>query len=278
MSSTTVSQAFHELRGKGKRAYIPYLCCGDGGREFTVELAHALVNSGADALELGIPFSDTLADGQTIQEASERALRAGMNVEQSFSVLGQLRTQGIDVPILPMTYYNLIHHYGVERFCGRMAREGGNGLLIPDVPFEESGRLRKACADNELDLIYFVAPTTTEERMKKILSVASGFMYAVAVTGVTGARDSFEEEARSLIRTVKGMSRIPVAVGFGISKPEQAHAAALAGADAIVEGSQLIKLYSPFLKVGGFPHARRGEALEAVRSHVREMKHALEQS
>ncbi len=274
MSNPAIAGKFAELKRRGEKAYVPYVCCGDPSLEFSRDLVHCLIDSGADLIELGIPFSDTLADGQTIQSASERALKNGITVAKSLEFIESLREEGVKVPLLPMTYYNLVFHHGVDNFCARASQAGASGLLVPDVPLEESALLKAACEKNGLDLIYFIAPTTGPLRMEKILSAASGFVYAVAVTGVTGARESLQEETKTLIKSVKELSKIPVAVGFGISKPEHARTLVEAGADAIVEGSQLIKIYSELLGNRAFFENKK-RALEEIRAHAISMKTAL---
>lgn len=274
MSNPAIAGKFAELKRRGEKAYIPYVCCGDPSLEFSRDLVHCLADSGADLIELGIPFSDTLADGQTIQNASERALKNGITVAKSLDFIESLREEGVKVPLLPMTYYNLVFHQGVDNFCARASQAGANGLLVPDVPLEESALLKATCEKNGFDLIYFIAPTTGPLRMERILSAASGFVYAVAVTGVTGARESLQEETTSLVKSVKELSKIPVAVGFGISKPEHARTLVEAGADAVVEGSQLIKIYSKILENSASLENRK-RVLEEIRAHAISMKIAL---
>ena len=276
-----ISEAFLRALGntaKGgigrRKAYLPYVCLGDPDGDFSLRLMKALQESGADAIEAEIPFSDTLADGQAIQGASERALSNGMNVEKALSLIKKARQTGITIPIIPMTYYNLVFHYGVERFCTALHEAGGDGLILPDVPLEESGELVEACRRHSLDFIYLVAPTTTGERLARILAQASGFVYVVAVMGTTGARSDVSQEAVDTMRRVKALSTLPVAIGFGVSKQEHASFYSRAGADGVVEGSELVNIYNKFFENGVSMQAKAA-AIEAVSAHAREMKAAL---
>ncbi|MEK6955008.1 MAG: tryptophan synthase subunit alpha [Candidatus Micrarchaeota archaeon] len=254
---------------KKGNSYLPYVCAGDPDEDFTLQQMKVL-SKHASLFELGIPFSDTLADGQVIQAASDRALKNGITPKKCISIIAKAREMRISQPIIAMTYYNIIFKYGLEDFCRDLKDAGGDGVLAADLPFEESAELREACKAHNLDLIYMISPTTSEERMKNILSEATGFVYLVAVIGITGAREEMQQYSLELIRRVKAHSSIPVAIGFGISKPEHAKAAFEAGADGVIEGSQLIRIYGEFFK-GGITPEKRAAALEALERHAKEM-------
>ncbi|MCD4815099.1 MAG: tryptophan synthase subunit alpha, partial [Methanosarcinales archaeon] len=178
-----ISDKFDELKIKGDGALIAYVCAGDGD---TTKIVHALIRGGADIVELGLPFSDPIADGPTIQASIERALDAGMNPDRYFEMVKGL---GVDVPLVVMTYYNLIFKRGLERFVKDCKDSGITGIIVPDLPPEESGELGGYCEGNGVDLIFLVAPTTTGERLEDILKRGTGFLYLVSRLGVTGARD-----------------------------------------------------------------------------------------
>ena len=237
-----ISTRFASLSKDGSGAYIPYVCAGDPDSGFTVELIERLCASGADIVELGIPFSDPLADGPVIQAAMKRSLEGGYRVRQTFDIVSQLRARGVEQPIVLMTYVNPVLRMGEDKFCGAASRAGADGILPVDLPPEESKPLERQCMENGLDLIRLVAPSTSDHRMEEVISRSSGFVYAVSVSGVTGARNRLPESAVELLRRVAPRSRLPVALGFGISKPEHVREAIAAGAAGVVEGSALLSL------------------------------------
>jgi tryptophan synthase alpha chain len=201
----------------------------------------AMEESGADIIELGIPFSDPLADGPSIQRATESALKQGISVSQCLSVAEQLRQTGLTIPLAFMGYYNPIFRYGEGAFCAACQEVGVNGLIVPDLPPEEAASMGQACRMNGLDLIFLLAPTSTEDRITKVAELTTGFVYLVSLTGVTGARRELNPDLETYIQRVRASTSKPLAVGFGISTPEQA---ALVGrlADGIVVGSALVDL------------------------------------
>lgn len=238
-----IRKKFDELRRKGEGAFMPYVCAGDPDEEFTVDLIKTLCDNGADMIELGIPFSDPVADGPTIQRASMRALRKGMNPEKAISIVRKVRKMGIDVPITIMTYYNVVYKAGIGRFIKKIKEAGAQAILAPDVPIEESRPLLRAARKHRIDVIFLVSPTITDDRLKKVLSAAKGFVYIVAVTGTTGARKSVEDITLRLIKKVRRYSRVPTAVGFGISRPSHAESVIGAGTDGVIVGSEIINTY-----------------------------------
>jgi len=264
-----IQEVFRALDGR-TCAYIPYVCAGDPSCDFTVRLVRALCESGADLIELGLPFSDPIADGPTIQEAMMRSLSSGFRVNEVFEIVAKLRKDGIRQPIVLMTYSNPVLRMGVARFCERLASAGGDGILVVDLPLEESSELEDSARSNGLDVIRLVAPSTSEERLDEILAKSSGYVYAVSVSGVTGARDSMHQAGLELVRRASSRRAIPVALGFGISRPEHVLKAVSAGASGVIEGSALISMYSQLLH-------DEDAALSAVAEHVREMKSAARQ-
>jgi tryptophan synthase alpha chain len=262
-----ISQMFETLRHKRLGAYIPYVCSGDLGNGFTLDLIKRLCSSGADLIELGLPFSDPVADGPTIQGAMKRSLDAGFRVADIFKTVEDVRSAGIEQPVVLMTYHNPVHRMGVAEFCGRAARSGVDGILVVDLPPEESGELDDAAQRQGLDVIRLVAPSTPDSRLRMIVSRASGFVYAVSVAGVTGGRESIPDTAIPLIRRITSATTLPVALGFGISRPEHARSAFSAGASGVVEGSGLISLYQN--------HGDKASALESVALHCSSMKNAM---
>ncbi|MCL2343713.1 MAG: tryptophan synthase subunit alpha [Firmicutes bacterium] len=227
----------------GQKAFIPFLTGGDPDLETTEKLLYALCEAGADAIEIGIPFSDPIAEGPVIQAADERALRAGCTVEKLFDLVSRVRAN-IEVPLLFMTYYNPIFAYSVLKFTERCAASGIDGLIVPDLPFEERGELFGPCETHGLALISLIAPTS-EARIAKIAQNSGGFLYCVSSLGVTGERSNLDDSARHMIELVREVSDIPCAVGFGISTPEQARA--MAGfADGVIIGSAIVRLAAEY--------------------------------
>ncbi|MCX6769605.1 MAG: tryptophan synthase subunit alpha [Candidatus Micrarchaeota archaeon] len=239
----SLSDAFR----KGRCSFMPYVCCGDPGADFTVRLVKALAGSGADAIEFGIPFSDPIADGKTIQAASQRALAGGITPSKALAVLAKIRKAGVRVPIAVMTYYNILFSAGVGKMLARIRRSGADGLIVPDIPLGESAPLRRACRKAGLKLVLFATPNCSNARLKKIAGSSEGFIYAVSVLGTTGARSNVSPQALSLVRRMKRVSKLPLAVGFGISKPSHVRALRAAGADGVIVGSGIVNIYSRYI-------------------------------
>lgn len=224
----------------GYKALVAYLTVGYPDIETTREAAAVLSANGCDIIELGIPFSDPLADGVTIQKASYQALQQGITPQVCLEVAYQLR-QRMATPLVFMTYYNPIFNYGLEAFCQASVAAGVDGLIIPDLPPEEGDELEAITGKLKLDLIYLLAPTSTEERITTVAERSKGFIYLVSVTGVTGAREVLPLEMEDFVRRVKQKARQPLCVGFGISTPEQARRVARV-ADGVIVGSHFIRL------------------------------------
>ena len=224
----------------GHKALIAYLTVGYPSIEATLELVPALVESGCDMVELGIPFSDPLADGPTIQRASYRALQQGITPQRCLEVAHQLR-QRVDAPLIFMTYYNPVLRYGPSPFCHACAEVGVDGLIIPDLTPEEGSELERLTQRHRLDLTYLVAPTTTEERLGFIAARSQGFIYLVSIRGVTGAREALPADLESLLGRLRRKTSKPICVGFGISTPEQARSVAEI-ADGVIIGSRILEI------------------------------------
>jgi tryptophan synthase alpha chain len=206
----------------------------------TVELAEAAVRGGATAIEIGIPFSDPLADGPTVQRAGQRALRNGMTATRALELIGELRGR-MAVPLIPMTYAGPVMAYGEERFCADLAAAGADGMIVPDVPHDEAGDLLEACRRNGLDMVPLLAPTSTDERIALACAGAGGFVYLVSVAGTTGSRERLSDRVAPLVARVRPHTALPLLVGFGISSPEAARAVMDAGADGVIIGSKAIE-------------------------------------
>ena len=234
-----ISKCFQELRQQGRRALIMYVTVGFPQRDSTTELVPAIVEAGADMIELGIPFSDPLADGATVQRATQIALANGVCVSACLQTARELRTSGVVVPLLFMGHYNPLLQYGIERFCAAAAAAGADGLIIPDLPPEEATALHAACQAHGLDLIFLLAPTSTDQRIVHVAKLASGFIYCVALTGTTGARVALPAELPEFLRRVRSATQLPLAVGFGIAEPSHARQVA-AVADGVIVGSALV--------------------------------------
>jgi len=234
-----IGAVFAAARKARRAAFVAYITAGDPTLERTVDLARALRRAGADLLELGIPFSDPIADGPTNQRAAERALAAGTTPRGVLETIGAIRTQGEEIPIVIFTYANPVLQYGVERFAEDAASAGADGVLFTDVPVEELDRFQPALKANGLDPVLLVTPTSTKERVRAASRHGGGFLYLVSRTGVTGARPSLAADLAAHVRAVRKLSKLPVAVGFGISSPGQVESVARI-ADGVVVGSAIV--------------------------------------
>ncbi|PIA31575.1 hypothetical protein AQUCO_04900105v1 [Aquilegia coerulea] len=241
MASLSVSETFTKLREQGKVALIPYITAGDPNLSTTAEALKVLDSCGSDIIELGVPYSDPLADGPVIQAASTRALANGTNLESIISMLKEVIPQ-ISCPVSLFTYYNLILKRGIGNFMATLNDAGVHGLVVPDVPLEETETLREEAAKNNIEIVLLTTPTTPTERMKPIVEAAEGFVYLVSSVGVTGARTSISSRVQSLLKDIKEVTSKPVAVGFGVSKPEHVQQIAGWGADGVIVGSAMVKL------------------------------------
>jgi tryptophan synthase alpha chain len=238
---TPIQQRFSQLQAEGRCALMPFLMAGDPDLERTRAVLLALQAAGADMIELGIPYSDPLADGPVIQAAASRALASATTPGKVLEMLGSLRGE-LTIPVILFTYSNPLLNRGMEAFCRAAAAAGAAGLVVPDLPLEEAEKLSAIAAAEGLDLVLLVAPTTPADRMGRIAAASRGFTYLVSVTGVTGVRTSIETRVEGLVQQLKGMGPTPVAVGFGIAGPEQARQVRDWGADGAIVGSALVKV------------------------------------
>lgn len=236
---TRIGRRFDELRRRNELGLVAYITAGDPDLTATAEFIPALESAGVDILELGVPFSDPLADGPVIQLASERALASGTTLAGIIRIVAEARKSS-DLPIVLFTYLNPVLRYGLERFAADAKQAGADGILITDLSIEEAATYRDVMRGAGLDTIFLAAPTSTDVRLKAIAEVSTGFIYAVSRTGVTGVRAALSDQLLPLLRRVRAISRLPLAAGFGISQP--AHVEALRGhADAAVVGSALVR-------------------------------------
>lgn len=247
------------------KAFIPFITCGDPDLETTAAAVRAAVENGADLIELGIPFSDPTAEGPVIQGANLRALKGGVTTDQIFDLVRQLR-QDVSIPLVFMTYANVVFSYGAQRFLSTCQAVGIDGLILPDLPFEEKEEFLPYCQQYGVDLISLIAPTS-ENRIAMIAREATGFLYVVSSLGVTGTRAEIKTDLASIMAVVRENTQIPAAIGFGISSPAQArHMAGLA--DGVIVGSAIIKLLAQYGK----------EAPARIGAYVKEMKEAVLQA
>ncbi|WP_433742589.1 tryptophan synthase subunit alpha [Falsibacillus pallidus] len=240
MSRAKLEQAIQNTLEKGQKAFVPYIMAGDGGLEKLEEQILFLQEAGATAIELGIPFSDPVADGPTIQEAGKRALSAQTSLSGVLKRLYSFKGK-LDVPIILMTYINPIFVFGVEDFARECRKSGVSGVIVPDVPIEELDILADELKKSEIALIQLATLTSPLERIEKIASLSEGFLYAVTVKGITGARNGFGTEVGDYLERIKKVSPVPVLAGFGISSPEQVQAMA-SYCDGVIVGSKIIEL------------------------------------
>ncbi len=249
---------------RGHKALIPYVTVGYPSLEATLRAVPLLASAGSDIIELGIPFSDPLADGATIQKASYQALKNGVTPATCLDVARQL-SQKIKIPLVFMTYFNPVLSYGLDKFCQACAEAGVSGLIIPDLPPEEGAALEPCTRQHQLDLVYLLAPTSTQERIKLVAAQSSGFIYLTSVSGVTGAREKLPPSLNTFVSRVRQIARQPLCVGFGISTPQQAREIAKI-ADGVIVGSKIIQLMEA------------DASLNAVESFARELRQALDEA
>ena len=238
-----VDEKFYELKNNKKIALMPFIMAGDPNIEITSEILLKLQENGADLIELGIPYSDPLADGPIIQLSASRALKSGTTPRKVIKLLESLKGE-LNIPIILFTYLNPLLCFGFEEFCELASNAGVSGLIIPDLPLEEAYKFSKIVSNHSMDLVLLVAPTTPFERMKKISNHAKGFTYLVSVTGVTGERNKMESRVENLIAKLKEVNNNPIAVGFGISTPEHVNKVREWGADGVIIGSAFVKRIS----------------------------------
>lgn len=262
---TRIDKVFNDLRQRNEAGLIPFLTAGDPNMETTAELIRTLADAGADLIELGFPFSDPMADGPTIQASSERALTAGATLEKVLQMVAEVR-RDCQVPLVLMGYYNPLFRYGVERFAKDAAAAGVDGLLLVDLPPEETDEIAASLKDAGIAMISLLAPTTPPERMRKLAKAAEGYLYYVSMTGVTGTQKVNPDDIRGAVEELKGMTETPVGVGFGITTPEDA-AAVGSFADGVVVGSALVRIIEKY--------GSSTELLPQVRTFIESLKGGL---
>jgi len=256
-----IAATFERLRGEHRQALVPFVVAGDPNLGVTEQAVAALIRAGADMVELGVPFSDPVADGPINQRAYQRALAGGVTVRDVIELVGQARPAA---PVVLLSYYNPIVQYGVGRFCADAARHGVDGVVIPDLPADEADELVSAARPVGLDTIFLLAPTSTDTRIRVVAGRSSGFIYGVSVTGVTGVRDQLPEEIRESVGRIKKLTRLPVCVGFGVSTPDQARRVAEI-ADGVIVGSALVALLE-----------QPGDKVARLEQFVRELREAID--
>lgn len=262
---TSISQHFQSLRTNKQCALIPFVTAGDPDLETTKEALRILDRNGADLIELGVPYSDPLADGPVIQAAATRALQNGTKLEHVLEMLETVSPE-LKAPVILFTYYNPILNLGVKSFLARIANAGAKGLVVPDLPLEEAEELINTGAEFGIEVILLVAPTSSKERIEAIAKYSQGFIYLVSVTGVTGMRTQIQDRVKNLLTDMRSVSDKPIGVGFGISGADQAHQVMDWGADAVIVGSAFVKR----LATGS-----REEGLQAVEQLCQELKAAI---
>ncbi|MGZ4902553.1 MAG: tryptophan synthase subunit alpha [Halobacteriota archaeon] len=246
-----ISATFQELRRKKEGALIGYVMAGDPTPKHTPKIVDALIAGGADIVELGIPFSDPIADGPTLQRAAVRALEAGTTPKKVFDIAGAIKSTH-DVPMVVMTYYNIIYQMGIDAFCSACEKSGVNGIIVPDLPVEEAALYNDTATRYGLDTIFLAAPSTSEERLERLVKASSGFLYLVSANGVTGARETVQNESVALVKRTSSIikERIPLAVGFGLSRPSHIQTVINNGANAAIVGSRFAQIVEQNLDNG----------------------------
>ncbi len=262
---SSISQRFAELKKQNKCALIPFITAGDPDLETTKKAILTLVEKGADFIELGVPYSDPLADGPVIQAAATRALQKGVSLDDVLNIVINLQDK-IDIPIILFTYYNPIFYRGVENFLDTIVNAGVKGLVVPDLPLEEAENFLNIAQEKGIEVILLVAPTSPIERIKQIASKSQGFIYLVSVTGVTGVRTEVQSRVKDLISQLKAVTDKPIGVGFGISEPSQATQIKEWGADGVIVGSAFVKKLN---------HENPEEGLGSIASLCADLKQAI---
>jgi tryptophan synthase alpha chain len=237
----TYKQVFSELKEQNRAALIPFFVIGDPDFDTSLAIVKTAIDAGADILELGIPFSDPIADGPTIQRADIRAMRSGMNLGKALEFIQKVKDYR-DVPIGLLMYYNLVYQYGIEKFFNDFHKAGVNSVLVADLSIDDADEIVGPAKSAGLDTVFMVTPVTNLERMKLIASRTTGFIYTVSLLGVTGSREKLSGRVEGLVGKLKKLTSVPVCVGFGISKPEHAATVAKAGADGVIIGSKIVGL------------------------------------
>lgn len=260
----TYKELFSEL---DRAAMIPFFIIGDPDFDTSLAIVRTAIDAGADILELGIPFSDPIADGPTIQKADIRARKSGITVAKSLDFVQKVKDYK-DIPIGLLMYYNLIYQYGTEKFFNDFHKAGVNSVLVADLSIDDADEIAGSAASAGLDTVFMVTPNTDTERMKRIASKTTGFIYTVSLFGVTGSREKLSDMVEGLVRKLKGLTAVPICVGFGISKPEHAAAVAATGADGVIIGSRIVQLIEENL-------SDKEKCLSEISAFISEVKKAI---
>lgn len=265
---TAITETFEKLKSRGEAALIGYVTAGDPYPQCTPRVAEALIKGGVDILELGLPFSDPIADGPTIQAASVRALSAGTTPRKALEMAREIR-KSHDVPVVVMTYYNPVFRIGLDNFFRSANDCMVDGVIVPDLPVEEAADYKQVASACGVDTIFLAAPSTSKQRLRRIVECTSGFLYLVSHFGVTGAKAAVEESTIHLVKSVLPFTkgRVPLAVGFGVSKPEHARCIIDAGADGVIVGSAFVSIIQR-------NQDRMGKMLEEIEETARRLKDA----
>lgn len=263
----TYNQVFSQLRTENRTALIPFFVIGDPDYDTSLAVVKAALDIGADILELGIPFSDPIADGPTIQKADVRALRSGMNIHKALDFIKEVKSHK-DIPIGLLMYYNLVHHYGIDCFFKDFHNAGVNSVLVADLSIDNADEIIAPATAAGLDTVFMVTPNTEPERMKRIAGKTTGFIYTVSLLGVTGSRNALSESVDGLIRQLKALADVPICVGFGVSTPEHAKTIADAGADGVIVGSKLVAMIEDHLD-------NRTQAIQEITAFLHDVRAAL---
>jgi tryptophan synthase alpha chain len=253
-----------------RAALIPFFVIGDPDFDTSVRIVKTAIDAGADILELGIPFSDPIADGPTIQKADIRARNSGMSVAKALEFVRKVKDYK-DIPIGLLMYYNLIYQYGTEKFFSDFHKAGANSVLVADLSIDDADEIIGPAVSAGLDTVFMVTPNTDTERMKLIASKTTGFIYTVSLFGVTGSREKLSDMVEGLVRKLKKVTAVPICVGFGISKPEHAAAVAVAGADGVIIGSRIVQLIEENLK-------NKKKCLSEISTFINEVRKAIEKA
>ena len=264
-----VDDLFADLRRANRKALMPFLTAGDPDLDFTADLLREIVGRGASLCELGIPYSDPIADGPVIQASYTRALERKLRLEDIASMLAATTPQ-LEAPVVTMVSYAIVHRHGVEVYCDLMRKSGVAGLIVPDLPVEESTALASLCAARELSLIQLVTPTTPRERALRICETSTGFVYYVSVSGITGERRDLPRDLADNVGWLREQTSLPLCIGFGISHPDQVRQLASV-ADGLIVGSAIVR------RVAGAAEKPRDQVIQEVGEYVAELKAALEQ-
>ncbi|MHC4585032.1 MAG: tryptophan synthase subunit alpha [Planctomycetota bacterium] len=263
----TYKQVFSELKQQNRTALIPFFVIGDPDFDTSLAIVKTAVDAGADILELGIPFSDPIADGPTIQKADIRAMKSGINISKALEFIRKIKEYK-DVPIGLLMYYNLVYQYGTEKFFSDFHKAGVNSVLVADLSIDDADEIVGPATSTGLDTVFMVTPVTKPKRMERIASITTGFIYTVSVLGVTGSRDKLSNTVDELISKLKKLTNVPVCVGFGVSKAEHAATITQAGADGVIIGSKIVGLIENNLN-------DKEKMLAAISAFLTEVKSAI---